>query len=55
MYVKENPNDILFSLFGGVNLKSINPEQAKAFAIREKENAKKAVEKAKKDKQKIIH
>jgi hypothetical protein len=54
-YVRENPNDILWSLFAGVNVKSINPEEAKAFAIREKENAKKAVEKAKKEKQKVIH
>ena len=54
-YVRENPNDIWWSLFTGLNFKRIDPEEAKAFAIREKENAEKAIKSAKKSKQKVIH
>lgn len=54
-YLRENPNDIWWSLFTGLNIKRIDPEEAKAVAIREKENAEKAVKKAEKEKKKIIH
>lgn len=54
-YIRENPNDIWWSLFTGLNLKRINPEEAKAFAIREKENAEKSIKKAAKNKKEVIH